>query len=119
MILIVIFSIKMVSVASVCVTVPTETLEASAYLSCNDRPDGSFSLFIDEGLANGGAIALAVTQTVSTLRKCAEGCNNYPDCSSFDYNCQTGYCILYTETGSGIGTDQLFFADGHISAVYY
>jgi hypothetical protein len=43
-------------VASVCVTAPTETLEASTYSSCNDRPnDGSFGLYIDEGLANGGA----------------------------------------------------------------
>ncbi len=106
--------------ASVCVTAPTETLEASTYSSCNDRPnDGSFGLYIDEGLANGGAIALAKTQTVSTLRKCAEGCNNYPYCYSFDYNCQTGYCILYKGTGSSSGTDQLIFANGHISAVFY
>ncbi len=120
MILMVLFSIKMVSVASVCVTLPTETLEASAYSSCTDRPvDSSFGLYIDEGLANGDPISYVSTQNYSTLRECTVGCNSSPDCFLFDYNCQTGDCVFYAETGKGSSSDQIFFENGHISGIYF
>jgi hypothetical protein len=124
MILMVLFSIKMVCVASVCVTKSSGTLQASGYSSCSDLSSArnSFALYIDKGLAPGGRVAYQSTRGFSTLSQCAQYCRNIGSCNYFDYNCQTGNCDTFefnpSGSGSGTGSDRLFSQNGHISAYH-
>jgi hypothetical protein len=119
MILMVLFSIKMVCVASVCVTQSSGTLQASEYSSCSDRSsaENSFYLYIDKGLAPGGKVAKQSTRGLITLSDCANHCMNIWSCSYFDYNCQTGNCdtFEYDAFGSNSFSSELFSQNGHIS----
>jgi hypothetical protein len=126
MILMVLFSIKMVCVASVCVTQSSGTLQASEYSSCSDRSsaENTFYLYIDKGLAPGGQVVYLSTQNHLTLSQCAQYCDLNGDCGYFDYNCQTGNCDTFDYNPSGPDSfsnsfsSQLFSQNGHISAKY-
>ncbi len=106
MIMMVIFSIKLVSVASVCVTQSSGTSG-----DCSDRSaSSSFDLYINQGLTQGGRLIYESTLNYSTLSKCANYCENDGACEYFDYDCQTGNCVTYSYNyfGSGADVSQLF-----------
>jgi hypothetical protein len=111
----VLFSIKMASVASVCV-IPQQ-LQASAYSSCNDRSwDSILNIYTYKGLSRGGRVVYESLQNYSTLSTCANGCMNDYFCSFFDYNCETGDCVFYEDNSNGgHGADT---ENGHISGMY-
>ncbi len=115
MILIVLFSIKLVSVVSVCVTPASGTSG-----DCSDRSiANNFDLFDNKGLIPGGIIKYRSTRNFLTIVQCANDCTN--DCYYFDYDCQTGNCVSYTYDSNaayGAATNQLFSQTGHISAFY-
>ncbi len=121
MILMVLFSIKLASVASVCVTLSTGALKASTYSSCNDRSVyQDLKLYIDQRLTTGGIISYLSTHNYSTLKQCATECVIVFDCNFFDYNCQTGNCIFYGVTDAmDYGSNHLYGENGHISGMYY
>jgi hypothetical protein len=86
MILMVLFSIKMICVASVCVTQSSGTLQASGYASCSylSSARNLFDLYIDMGLAPGGKFEYQSTRGFITLSECANHCWKIGGCSYFD-----------------------------------
>ena len=121
MILMVLFLIKVVSVASVCVTLSTGTPKASTYSSCNDRSVyQDLKIYIDQGLTTGGVISYLSTHSYSNFKQCSAECVIVYDCNFFDYNCQTGNCIFYGVTDAmDSGSNNLYGENGHISGMYY
>jgi hypothetical protein len=115
MILILLFSIEMACVAAVC-----PTRNASAYSSCDDREVSThFTLYADKGFTTGGPVAYELLASYPTFSECSVSCADDNYCTFFDYNCQTGACILFKDLKNrGNAVNQLVVANGHISAIY-
>ncbi len=115
MIVMVIFAIKLVCVASVCVTPASGTSG-----DCSDLlPAGSFDIHENEGFTPSGEETELSTANFSTIGLCVEECESNNDCYLFDYNCLTGDCVQYTSTGNNQNIfDQLVTKNAHITGFY-
>ncbi len=115
MIVMVIFSIKLISVASVCVTPASGTSGGCSEFSSV----GAFKLNKNKGITPGGVVIELLTANFSTIGLCADACRSTYSCYLFDYNCLTGDCVLYDYTGYyGNALNQLVTQNGHTSGTY-
>jgi hypothetical protein len=111
-ILILLFSIKMATVASACVN------HALALSACQTLDSSIFNLYINQGLQEGGIFSFILTQNFQSLSQCSSVCNNEGSCMGFDYNCQTGDCAFFKVTDNGHGELQLFAENDHVSGMF-
>lgn len=110
----VLFSVKVISVISVCV--PVSEFPASAYSNCDT---GNYALlsFIDMRV-NTDAMTQRFKQKFSTFKECADNCySDLQNCLNLDYNCKTGDCVFFSEM-YGAGFEPFFAENGHISVSF-
>jgi hypothetical protein len=108
-IMMVLLSNKLVSVASVCVQ-----RNASYYSRCSDLGVGSdVYLAIDQGIMENALVSKAYTKNFPLLKDCVQKCIHDTYCYYLDYNCQTGDCSIYYN--DGFDGNVAFGENGHIS----
>ena len=116
MIVMVIFAIKLVCVASVCVTPASGT---SGKCSDLESTADMFVVHVDKKLTPGGGLEHLSTENFSFIGLCAVACDSNWDCLMFDYNCLTGDCVQYYYTDTKANAlNQLVTQNGHTSGSY-
>jgi hypothetical protein len=118
MILMVIFSIKLVSVATVCVTSASGTSGDCSNLSAAEK---FFVIYKNQGITAADILINLSSWNFLTIELCSNKCYKDDICVIFDYNCLTGNCDLYklAKDRNRIEVEkQLVSQNAHITGFY-
>jgi hypothetical protein len=115
MILMLLFSIKIAIVSSVCLKTACQDVGQTI-----SDPDSPYTLGVETGqrLEKGGALAFLLSVNKPTFSECGSKCLQDYRCAGMDYNCKTGACVLFTYDFNSVNFEFLKVVDvDHIIAL--
>jgi hypothetical protein len=120
MMLVLIFTIKIAIVSSVCLT-----QGGTGYPSCQNLGNfyvgpigfGAITIYASKRAEAGGLLLYGSTRNSENFGQCATACLMNSFCFYMDYNCKTGECIFYQMSLSGSNTVIDFTDTDHVSGL--